>query len=482
MPALSARWRDRHPSERRRIAVPRICGSTILAVVAAGLIGWPMIGRAQGVGPTPQPQGSQVTADQAAATPTEWYAYHLQSTFTEQFSPGFPSPYSGAQSLPSVALGRETFDATVYLGVRPWSGAELWLDPEIDQGFGLGNTFGVAGYLSGEAYKEGAAEPYFLMQRLLLRQTINLGGAIEKLDPDLNQLAGTQTSNRIVVTAGKFSVVDIFDTNTYAHDPRNDFFNWSVIDQGSFDYAANAWGYTYGAAVETYVNGWALRVGAFDLPDIPNGKNIAPRILGQFQLVGELERSQTLWGRPGKVKLLYWLDRGELGSYDDAVALGAATGMTPSTGDVRTYKSKDGVELNVEQQIASDLGVFARAGLSQGSVEEDAFTDINKSVQAGIALGGRRWNRPDDMVGAAFAVNEISRAGKEYLAAGGLGGIIGDGRLPNAGPEQVFETYYTLPLFQHVHITADYQLVNHPAYNVDRGPVSAIGLRLHAQL
>lgn len=219
---------------------------------------------------------ASTASDQAAqATPENW-AIHGQSTFTDQFHPAFRSPFEGPQSLSAGNSGRETLDVTLYLGARPWSGAEIWFNPEIDQGFGLGNTFGVAGYLSGEAYKVGAEGPYYLTQRLFFRQTIDLGGETEAIDPGQNQLGGTQTANRLVFTAGKFSVVDIFDTNRYAHDPRGDFLNWSVIDEGAFDYAANSWGYTYGAAAEWYQDWWAIRAGIFDLSETPNGKNLDP--------------------------------------------------------------------------------------------------------------------------------------------------------------------------------------------------------------
>lgn len=454
---------------------------TLSALAAAGVLCWPMMCRAQGVGPTPQPQGIPVTPEQAAEVTPETYAVHGQATLNWQFQPGFSSKFRGQQSLKPGANGRETFDATAFLGVRPWEGAELWFNPEVDQGFGLANTFGVAGYVSGEAYKVGASDPYTTIPRLFFRQTVDLGGETERLYPDLNQLGGTQTADRLVFTAGKFSVVDIFDTNKYAHDPRNDFLNWSIVDQGSFDYAANAWGFTYGAAAEWYQDRWTARVGAFNLPDGPNSKNIDHNVLSQFQLVAELEERHMLWGNPGKLKLLYWLDRGRLGRYSDAVALGLATSQTPSTAAVRSFRSKDGVVLNLEQQLATDLGLFARAGASQGGVEEDAFTDINKSIAAGLSLAGARWERPDDTVGLAFVVNEISRQGKQYLAAGGLGGIIGDGQLPNAGPEQIFETYYSFAALELAHVTADYQIINHPAYNRDRGPVSVFGLKLHAQ-
>ena len=175
-----------------------------------------------------------------------------------------------ASALPPTAGKR--VDATLYAGVRPWPGAEIWINPEVDQGFGLSDTFGAAGYPSGEAYKVGKADPYFLVQRGFFRQTVDLGGETEKLDPDLNQLGGTQTANRLVFTIGKYSVVDIFDTNKYAHDPRNDFFNWSIIDQGAFDYAANSWGYTYGGAAEWYQDWWTVRAGVFDLSVKPNSQ------------------------------------------------------------------------------------------------------------------------------------------------------------------------------------------------------------------
>jgi high affinity Mn2+ porin len=369
---------------------------------------------------------------------------------------------------------------TLYAGVRPWQGAEFWFNPEIDQGFGLSNTFGVAGYVSGEAYKVGAVYPYFLIQRAFLRQTVDLGGEMEKLDPDLNQLGGTQTADRLVFTIGKYSVVDIFDTNKYAHDPRNDFFNWSIIDQGAFDYAANAWGFTYGAATEWYQDWWTVRTGVFDLSTLPNGLNLS-RGAGQGQWVAELEERHRLWDQPGKFKFLYWLTWGKLGTYSDALALAAATATTPSTAAVRSLRTKAGIGLNLEQQLTTDLGVFARASLSQGSVEEVDFTDINQSVSAGLSLTGSRWGRPDDTVGLAGVVNRISHDGKLYLAAGGLGGIIGDGRLPNAGPEQILEAYYSVPVFSFAHVTADYQFVDNPAYNRDRGPVSIFGIRTHVE-
>jgi len=453
---------------------------TLRPIAALLGIGWPIASVAQMVGPTPQPPGVPVTPEEAEQVQPENWAIHAQGTLTWELQPAFRAPYTGRQSLQPDANGRETVDATLYAGVRPWADGEIWINPEVDQGFGLSNTFGVAGYPSGEAFKLGKVDPYVLVQRGFLRQTVDLGGESEKLEPDLNQLSGTQTANRLVFTIGKYSIVDIFDTNKYAHDPRHDFLNWSIIDGGAFDYAANAWGYTYGGAAEWYQDWWTARASLFDLSQTPNSVKLSNGF-GQGQFVSELEERHTVWDQPGKLKLLYWLTRGNLGTYLDAISFGEATGTTPSTGAVRSFHTKDGWVLNLEQQIATDFGVFARASVSQGTVEEVDFTDINQSISAGLSLTGSRWGRPDDTAGLAGVANRISHQGKLYLAAGGLGGIIGDGQLPNAGPEQILEAYYRVAVFNFAQFAFDYQFINHPAYNRDRGPVSIFGLQLHLQ-
>ena len=459
----------RAASPARRIASGRVSRRFRRCLLAAPLLCWSVA----------------AAADDAAAPPDDTapqqWAIHAQSTLVWAYQPQFRSGYQGAHSLPAAANGRETFDLTLFGGVRLWRGAEFWVNPEVDQGFGLGNTFGTAGYLSGEAYKLGAVYPYGRVARAFVRQTINVGGETEKLEAEANQLRGSQTANRVVVTIGKFPLTDLFDTNQYAHDPRGDFLNWAILDVGSFDYAADAWGATYGVAVEWYQGRWTARVGAFDLSNMPNSAFLNVPLLQQNQYVAELEERHTLGDQPGKLKAFYWISFGNLGTYNAALVQGAATGQTPSTANVRHWQSKYGVGLNLEQQVVPNLGVFARAGWSQGSVEEDDFTDINESASVGVSLAGTGWGRPDDTVGLAGVVNQISHAAKEYFAAGGLGGIIGDGRLSEAGPEQILETYYKYALFSFANVSADYQFVNNPAYNRQRGPVSVISLRLHAE-
>ena len=311
--------------------------------------------------------------------------FHGQFTFLEQAYPAFRSPYQGPNSLPGGGQGRETSDGSLFAGVRLWKGAEVWINPEIDQGFGLANTLGVAGFTSGEAYKIGQAYPYARLPRAFIRQTIDLGGATEKVEAGTAQFAGSQTANRLVLTIGKLSVVDIFDTNKYAHDPRTDFLNWAIVDTGTFDYAADAWGYTYGAAAEWYQGDWAVRAGVFDLSIVPNSADLDPTFK-QFQSVGEIERRYTLWNHPGEIHVTGFLTRGRMGTFADAIALAAITGGPADIAAVRHYQSRAGVSMNIEQEITSDLGAFMRAGWADGTKEPYEFTDIDRTVAGGVSI------------------------------------------------------------------------------------------------
>ena len=406
------------------------------------------------------------------------WAVHGQATVVEQATLAFPSPYRGANSLDAGARGRETFDATLYAGFRPWRGAEIWIDPEIDQGFGLSDTLGAAGFPSGEAYKVGKRDPYLKLQRAFLRQTIDLGGDVDKVEADANQFAGRRTANRLVLTVGKVSVGDVFDTNRYAHDPRGDFLNWTLIDTGTFDYAADAWGYTVGAAAEWYQGRWTVRAGAFDLSKVPNSEHL-DWSFSQFQLIGEVEERHDLGGHPGKIAVTGFLSRGRMGQYDDAIALSRQTGQPASTALVRDYRGRAGLSLNLEQELAPDIGLFARAGFAGGDVESYEFTDVDRTVALGLSFGGKAWGRDGDTAGLAGVVNDVSRIHRAYLADGGLGILIGDGRLPHFGREQIVETYYSAALTAWATLTLDAQLIVNPGYNPDRGPAPVLAARLH---
>lgn len=422
-------------------------------------------------------------ADSPAETPAkstdEAWAWHAQATSVTQHNANFSSPYSGFNSLIANGRTEETTDVTLYAGARLWSGAEFWINPEIDQGFGLSNTVGMAGFPSGEAYKIGANTPYLRVPRAFVRQVIPLGGDVSRLNAMANQLGGSKAADNVTLTVGKFSVTDIFDANAYAHDPRADFLNWSIIDAGAFDYAADAWGFTYGAAAEWTQNTSTVRAGIFQLSSKPNGK-ITGVDFNQYMLVTEFERRYQWRGHAGKVKLLGFINRGRMGAYRDALQLGQRAGDSPDTGLVRRFSSRAGGSLNLEQELNENLGLFVRASGNNGSKEAYEFTEINRSIAAGVSIKGDGWGRLNDMIGIAGVVNGLSGAARAYFAAGGIGILIGDGQ-QSYGTERIFESYYAMRLNPHVTLAANYQRVNNPAYNHDRGPVSIFGLRAHAE-
>jgi high affinity Mn2+ porin len=421
---------------------------------------------------------SELITKGPTALDTDRFSFHGQVTYVNQYAFPFRDPYHGTNSLDSNA-GRETADITFYAGARLWEGAEFWINPEIDQGFGLSGTVGAAGFPSAEAYKVGSSNPYTRLHRAFIRQTIDLGGEAQKIESGLNQFAGSQTADRLVFTVGKFGVTDVFDMNKYAHDPRNDFLNWTIADTGTFDYAADAWAYTVGAAVEWYIGSWTLRGGVFDLSIAPNSTALDPTF-DQFQWIGEIERRYELWGRPGKVAVTGFLSRGRMGRFDDAIQLAQLTGSPADIAAVRHYTSRGGISVNMEQQVVPDVGVFARAGFADGNVEPYEFTDVDRTIAAGLSVSGNRWGMPDHTFGLAGVVNGISGSHEAFLNAGGLGILVGDGMLPNPGAEKIIETYYSFPILSW-RATLDYQFIANPAYNRDRGPVSVIGTRLHSQ-
>ncbi len=424
---------------------------------------------------------SAPSVGEAASGTSEPWSLHGQSTNVTQFHPAFRSPYRGANSLDPANSGRETVDLTLYAGVRLWSGGAVYLNSEIDQGFGLSDTEGLAGFSSGEALKVGESTPYYRTPRLFLRQVFDLGGQKTAVEDGANQVAGSQASDNVALTVGKFSAVDIFDTNRYAHDPRGDFMNWSVIDSGAYDYAADAWGYSYGAAVEWTRSRWTLRGGVFALSRVPNGKEL-DRGFSQFELVAELEERHTWLEREGRLKLLAFNNRGHMGSYGDAVDLARQTGAVPDTAAVRRMASRPGIALNLEQDLGADAGAFARASWNDGSRETYEFTEINRSLAAGVSLAAGRWGRSQDTLGVAAVVNGLSTSARRYFAAGGLGILIGDGALHDYGSEKIVETYYAARLNRLLTVSADFQYVVNPAYNADRGPVGIFGLRIHVEI
>jgi high affinity Mn2+ porin len=412
-------------------------------------------------------------------TAPEAWGFHSQVTNVTQWHNDFNAPYTGANSMEPHTRKEETTDITFYVGGRITPNTELWINPEIDQGFGVSNTLGAGGYPSGEAYKVGDNVPYIRVPRLFVRHIIPLSGESDTLESAANQLAGKQAKNNVTLTIGKFSVVDLFDTNRYAHDPRTDFLNWALLEAGAFDYAADPWGFTHGAAVEWNKDSWTLRGGIFQMSPQPNSK-VAGIHFKDHQLISEAEKRYHWNSHPGKVKLLAFASHAKMASYQEAVSLGQQLNTAPDTEPVRKKQWRTGVAINLEQELTDSVGAFARLSANDGKKEAYEFTEINRSLAAGLSIKGSAWKRPNDTVGLGMALNQLSGAAQSYFSAGGMGILIGDGQL-NYAAERVFEAYYSIKLHEHISLTLDYQKMQNPAYNSDRGPINFFAVRTHIE-
>jgi high affinity Mn2+ porin len=295
-----------------------------------------------------------------------------------------------------------------------------------------------------------------------------------QVEAGANQMAQSTTANRIIITLGKVGVIDTFDGNRFAHDPREDFLNWVMVQTGSFDAAANAWGSTWGAAADWRQGRWAWRAGIYNLAKVAGG-NTQGTDFSNHEIVLEAERRHEWRGRSGGIRVTANRNREALGSYRAALEAGGV----PDVSKTRQRKSQWSFILGADQDVSDSLSVFLRAGTSDGRIETYDFADVQRSVMVGASIQGKAWHRARDTVGLAGAVNGISGDFQRYLAAGGMGAMIGDGRLPHPGDEHVFEAYYAYRPHRGATITVDYQHIANPAYNRDRGPVNVFALRLH---
>jgi high affinity Mn2+ porin len=402
---------------------------------------------------------------------------HGQSTFLPQGYPAFQAPYSGPNSLTPAPQLQQTWSNSLYLNARLWDGGEIYFNPELLQGFGLNDTVGAGGFPDGEAQKSGFPYPRYNTSRLFLRQTFGFGGEQEELASGQMQLADKVDVSRLTLQVGKFAVIDVFDGNSYAHDPRKDFMNWSIWASGAFDYAADKLGLGYGATAELNQKQWALRAGYFLMDDVSNSNSFDTKIFQRGEYVAELETRYSLFSQPGKLRTIIWLNSAFSGSYRETLDNPALNLDIAAT---RTGRIKYGYAFNLEQSLTDEIGLFGRWSWNDGKTEIMAFTDIDTSLSGGLSIKGGKWGRADDVVGIGGAVNMLSRDHRDFIAAGGLGPLIGDGKL-NYQPERVLETYYAYALNKSVTITADYQLITNPAYNADRGPVSVFSGRLHGE-
>jgi high affinity Mn2+ porin len=248
---------------------------------------------------------------------------------------------------------------------------------------------------------------------------------------------------------------------------------------GAVDFAADAKGYTDGFGIEYNRREGAARFGMFQVSREANSKALNADIGKAWQMLAEFEERFSLFDRPGRIRELAMMERVNGIVYGEFTGLAPISVSSPPT-QIQAYRENYGLELNLEQELADDLGLFSRLSWNPGRVQEYMFTEIDRSASLGLSLKGLRWGRPDDTVGLAGVVNGLSANHRSFLAAGNFGFITGDGML-NYATEQVLETYYSYQILPGTAFTLDYQFADNPAYNASRGPISLFAIRFHAE-
>jgi high affinity Mn2+ porin len=403
------------------------------------------------------------------------WSIHFQSTSIGDMHGGFPSPYEGENSLPPHFEARDSLTATAFLATSVGKHVQFIFNPELAGGKGFGDVTGIAGFPNGEIPRVAAPTPTLYLARGFVKITWGFGDENETVEDGPNQLKGERPVRRFTWYSGRFSVTDFFDNNAYSHDPRSQFMNWSLMSNGAWDYPADVRGYTVGTVGEFTMKTWSLRAALAMEPSVANGPDLDTRVAKNRGAVAEWERRYSPRGHAGALRVLGYLNREDAGTFRQAFL---PDGTVDIDATRRNGTKKYGFGVNLEQEITRDIGVFGRYGWSDGKTEAWAFTQIDRSLSGGAAVRGRLWRRERDRAGVAAVQNWLSGDQRRFLAAGGLGFIVGDGRL-NYRPESIVEAYYAWSALKQWTITADYQHVTNPAYNQDRGPVNVWSLRLH---
>ncbi len=409
---------------------------------------------------------------------TRWYVGG-QLNFVAQGHPKFRSPYAGPNSLRPDAETKVSRVLTLYTGLQVTHTTELLLDLESAGGRGIGDALGLAGFTNLDVVRNPdlGSTPY--VARAIVRQIIALSREQVEAERNPLSLATRLPVRRLELRAGKFSVVDFFDVNSVGSDSHLQFLNWTVDNNGAYDYAANTRGYTWGAVADFEDRHWGVRFGEMFMPKVANGIDLEPSLRKAHSENVEVE----LRPRTAVIRLLGYINHANMGSYLDSIALFRA-GVTPTpdiTATRRPGRAKYGFGLNIEQQLTARARLFGRAGWNDGETESFAYTEVDNTLLFGGDYRGDRWGRRLDRLGIAFAFNGISGVHREYLALGGLGFLLGDGRL-TYGRETIEEAYYTAHLWRGVFASFDFQHITNPGYNRDRGPVWVPALRLHFDL
>jgi len=415
---------------------------------------------------------------------------HGQTTYINQRYNNFKSSYSGQNSLDSLKSMSYTWSGTLFFGARIAPNTDVYFNPEVVSGVPFSDLAGLGGFTNGEATKANGAQAKFYSARAFARHTINQEGDKVVLENEANQITQTVSSNRVVLTGGQFSTLDIFDDSRYAKDPRIQFMNWGNMTYLAYDYAADARGYSWGLAGEWYLDNWVMRASRMLAPKSPNGRDLNWQIFNAYGDQVEVERQHNIAELPGKVSVLAYRNQMILARFQDAtnyINQDPATRQgSQAINNVRSSNQiKTGIGLNAEQALTKDLGIYGRAFTSDGHTETMSFTEADNSISVGMGMNGTQWKRPDDTIGISMMQNGLSSYRRSYLQAGGVSYFIGDYASPSQtisySPERIGEIYYNATVIKNVLAGLNFQHIINPAYNSARGPVNILSFRIHAE-
>ena len=407
-----------------------------------------------------------------------------QVNIITQWHSKFPSPYQGPNSLTPQSQDASSRVLTLFTGLRASDRTEFLCDIQETGGHGISEALGLAGFTNLDVVRNPTLGKAPYVARLLWHQIIPLGHEIVDSDRTPFSLFSKLPARRLEIRFGKYSLADFFDLNTYGTDSNFQFMNWTVDNNGAYDYAADTRGYTYAAMLEYDDRLWSVRFAEALMPKIANDIHLDADLTRARSENWEVERRGSLIAnRQGAIRVLTFVNHADMGIYRIAIQnfLDGQTSKPEITAHPLQTTTKYGFGVNFEQALTDWMGIFGRWGWNEGQHESFAYTEVDQTVQIGVGAKGKRWARTADRVGAAFVSNGISREHQEYLALGGLGFLLGDGALSYAR-ENIMESYYTAHLWRGVFASLDLQHINNPGYNRARGPVLVPALRLHFEL
>lgn len=424
---------------------------------------------------------STIHAQQTDTLKEERFSVHAQATVINQYKPSFNARYSGENSLLTEKESALSITSTAYFGVQLWKGASVYLNPEVAGGSGLSKALGIADATNGETFRIGSPDPKVYLARLYYKQIFALTESKTFQEQDLNQLGLYLPDKYFAVMIGKISIADFFDDNKYSHDPRTQFMSWGLMANGAWDYPANTRGYTPSIVLEYVTQKHELRYAISLMPLKANGNDMNWDVSEANSQTLEYTHRHTIKGMEGAIRALVFFTTANMGNYNQSIA------QNPSAPDITTTRAygrtKYGVGINAEQDLTKTLGAFLRASWNDGNNETWAFTEIDRSVSAGLVANGTRWKRKNDNIGIAFVASGISKPHREYLQSGGKGFMLGDGDL-NYTWEKLVEIYYSAELIEdQFYVSGTYQFLVDPGYNLDRqGPVHVFSVRAHIEI